>query len=123
VRYDILNTLLNMAVRDDLYHLTEDKYINHVAKNLELDFKKINELKKIKTLKAKYINFKENDGASLFGINSEMTKEEKNIILRTEYSRWNALTNNTDITKREKAKQMRDLAAKLRYELHNQAIS
>ena len=123
VRYDILNTLLNMAVRDDLYHLTEDKYINHVAKNLELDFKKINEVKKIKTLKAKYINFKENDGASLFGINSEMTKEEKNIILRTEYSRWNALTNNTDITKREKAKQMRDLAAKLRYELHNQAIS
>lgn len=123
VRYNILDTLLNIAVRDNLYYLTEDKYINHVTKNLELDFKKINELKKIKTLKVKYKNFEENNRGSLFGINSEMTKEEKNIILRTEYSRWNALTNNTDITKREKARRMRDLAAKLRYELHNQAIS
>ena len=35
-------------------------------------------------------------------------------ILRKEYSRWNALTNNTDKMIRERAKEMRDLAANLR---------
>ena len=43
-----------------------------------------------------------------------MTKEEKVKILRKEYSRWNALTNNNDKAIRERAKEMRDLAAKLR---------
>ena len=43
-----------------------------------------------------------------------MTKDEKLKILRKEYSRWNALTNNTDKMIRERAKEMRDLAANLR---------
>ena len=51
---------------------------------------------------------------SVFGIDKDMTKNEKLKILRKEYSRWNALTNNTDKMIRERAKEMRDLAASLR---------
>ena len=43
-----------------------------------------------------------------------MNKEEKLKTLRKEYSRWNALTNNSDKTIRERAREMRDLAANLR---------
>ena len=51
---------------------------------------------------------------SVFGINKDMTKDEKLKILRKEYGRWNALTNNSDKMIRERAKEMRDLAANLR---------
>jgi hypothetical protein len=37
----------------------------------------------------------------VFGINKDMTKDEKLKILRKEYSRWNALTNNSDKMIRE----------------------
>ena len=47
-----------------------------------------------------------------------MTKDQKIKILRNEYSRWNALTNHADKTKRDKAKNMRDLAAKLRSKIN-----
>ena len=45
-----------------------------------------------------------------------MSKDEKLKLLRKEYSRWNALTNNSDKLIRERAKEMRDLAASLRSE-------
>ena len=52
----------------------------------------------------------------VFGINKDMSKDEKLKLLRKEYSRWNALTNNSDKLIRERAKEMRDLAASLRSE-------
>ena len=48
-----------------------------------------------------------------------MSNKEKEKALRKEYSRWNALTNNSDKSIRERAREMRDLAAKLRSELSN----
>ena len=48
-----------------------------------------------------------------------MSLEEKIKILRKEYSRWNALTNNSDKLIKNRAREMRDLAAKLRSELSN----
>jgi hypothetical protein len=43
-----------------------------------------------------------------------MDKKEKLKVLRKEYSRWNALTNNNDKAIRERAREMRDLAANTR---------
>ena len=40
--------------------------------------------------------------------------KEKEKALRKEYSRWNALTNNSDKSIRERAREMRDLAANIR---------
>ena len=44
----------------------------------------------------------------------DMDKKEKLKVLRKEYSRWNALTNNSDKSIRERAREMRDLAANIR---------
>ena len=48
------------------------------------------------------------------GITKDMDKKEKLKVLRKEYSRWNALTNNSDKAIRERAREMRDLAANIR---------
>ena len=45
-----------------------------------------------------------------------MSKEEKCKALRKEFSKWNAQTNNNDVTIRKRAKQLVELAAKLRTE-------
>ena len=55
-----------------------------------------------------------NADESIFGIAKSMSKKEKLKMLRKEYSRWNALTNNSDKAIRERAREMRDLAANIR---------
>ena len=93
---------------------------NHVRtkinqqKSLELDNEKYREIKKQKTASVKFVGFDNSSGETLFGITENMAKEEKIKILRKEYSRWNALTNNNDKAIRERAREMRDVAAKLR---------
>ena len=52
---------------------------------------------------------------------TECIKRSTSVVktLRKEYSRWNALTNNSDKTIRERAREMRDLAANLRSQYTN----
>ena len=85
-----------------------------MAKSLELNNEKYREIKKQKTASVKFVGFDNSSSETLFGITENMTKEEKVKILRKEYSRWNALTNNNDKAIRKRAREMRDLAAKLR---------
>ena len=51
---------------------------------------------------------------TLFNINAKMSKDEKCKLLRKEYSRWNAQTNNSDIKIKTRAKRMVEIAARLR---------
>ena len=60
------------------------------------------------------MDFGDKADESIFGISKDMDKEEKLKVLRKEYSRWNALTNNNDKAIRERAREMRDLAANIR---------
>ena len=113
-RYEIINYLLNLAIDDKTFSNNENSFIDKVAKSLELNNEKYREIKKQKTATVKYIGFEKNASETLFGIKEDMSKEEKEKILRKEYSRWNALTNNNDKAIRERAREMRDLAAKLR---------
>ena len=117
-RYNILNTLLNLSTRNKKFFSEEDVFLNDVAKKLEIDFDKFTEIKKQKTINAELINFNTSNEEDIFGIKETMTKDQKIKILRNEYSRWNALTNHADKTKRDKAKNMRDLAAKLRSKIN-----
>jgi len=117
-RYNILNTLLNLSTRNKKFFSEEDVFLNDVAKKLEIDFDKFTEIKKQKTINAELINFSTSNEEDIFGIKETMTKDQKIKILRNEYSRWNALTNHADKTKRDKAKNMRDLAAKLRSKIN-----
>ena len=113
-RYEIIDFLLNLATRDETFNSKENKFIDKVSKELELNKEKYQEIKKQKTSSVKFVDFGDEVEESVFGINKDMTKDEKLKILRKEYSRWNALTNNTDKMIRERAKEMRDLAANLR---------
>ncbi len=117
-RYNILNTLLNLSTRNKKFFSEEDVFLNDVAKKLEIDLDKFSEIKKQKTINAELINFNTSNEEDIFGLKETMTKDQKIKILRNEYSRWNALTNHADKTKRDKAKIMRDLAAKLRSKIN-----
>ena len=121
-RYEIVDFLLNLATKDETFNSKENKFIDKVSQELELNKEKYQEIKKQKTSSVKFVDFGEEAEESVFGINKDMTKDEKLKILRKEYSRWNALTNNTDKMIRERAKEMRDLAANLRSH-YNKSVS
>ena len=115
-RYDLIDLLLNLAIKDETFSSKENEFIDKIANTLELNIKKFQEIKKTKTASVKYVNFGEKADESIFGITKDMKKEEKLKVLRKEYSRWNALTNNSDKVIRERAREMRDLAANIRKE-------
>ena len=115
-RYQIIDFLLNLATDDETFTNSENSFIDKVSEQLELNKEKYQEIKKQKTASVKLVDFGERAGQSVFGITKDMDKQQKLKLLRKEYSRWNALTNNTDKTIRERARQMRDLAANLRSE-------
>ena len=115
-RYQIIDFLLNLATDDETFTNSENSFVDKVSEQLELNKEKYQEIKKQKTASVKLVDFGERAGESVFGITKDMDKQQKLKLLRKEYSRWNALTNNTDKTIRERARQMRDLAANLRSE-------
>ncbi len=113
-RYEIIDFLLNLATKDETFSKKENNFIDKVSKELELNKEKYQEIKKQRTASVKFVDFGDKTGESVFGITKEMNTEQKLKTLRKEYSRWNALTNNSDKTIRERAREMRDLAANLR---------
>ena len=115
-RYEIIDFLLNLATEDETFSSSDNDFIDKVSRELSLNKDKYQEIKKQKTVSVKLVDYGDKAGESVFGINQDMDIDEKLKILRKEYSRWNALTNNSDKTIRERARQMRDLAANLRSE-------
>ena len=69
--------MLNLSTRDDKFYANEDDFLNNVASQLELDNKKYLEIKKQKTINAKMINFSNKNEVEIFGINNQMSKDEK----------------------------------------------
>ena len=110
----IINLLLNIATNDDTLIAKENSFIDNVAKKLELNQNKYQEIKRIETASLKSVDFGDKADESIFGITKDMDNKEKCKILRQEYSRWNSQTNNNDKTKRNRAKEMTILAANLR---------
>ena len=113
-RYEMIDLLLNLAITDETYSAKENEFIDNVAKSLDLHNEKFQEIKKRKTASVKFVDFGDKADESIFGITKDMDKKEKLKVLRKEYSRWNALTNNSDKAIRERAREMRDLAANIR---------
>jgi len=113
-RYEVINSLLNIATNDKTLSLEENKFLDEAAKKLELNQNKYLEIKKIETASLKFVDFGDKADESIFGISNEMDVKEKCKILRQEYSRWNSQTNNTDKNKRIRAKEMVNLIANLR---------
>ena len=115
-RYEMIDRLLNLAIKDERYTEKENEFIDKVAKNLDLNNEKFQEIKKQKTASVKFVDFGDKADESIFGITEDMDKKEKLRVLRKEYSRWNSLTNSKDKAIRERARKMRDLSANIRKE-------
>ena len=113
-RYEVINLLLNIATDDDTLTYKENKFLDEVAKKLELNQEKYLEIKKIETASLKFVDFGDKADESIFGLSKDMDAKTKCRMLRQEYSRWNSQTNNTNKDKRVRAKEMVNLIANLR---------
>ena len=113
-RYEVINLLLNIATHDNTLTYTENKFLDDVAKKLELNQSKYLEIKKIETASLKSVDFGDKADESIFGLSKDMDDKTKCRILRQEYSRWNSQTNNSNKDKRVRAKEMVNLIANLR---------
>tara|TARA_B100001057_G_scaffold166494_1_gene167214 strand:+ start:1581 stop:3089 length:1509 start_codon:yes stop_codon:yes gene_type:complete len=113
-KYEIINLLLNVASSDDKLGLKEDKFVNEIAQGLNLDLNYFQQIKNIAIANVSNIEQSENLDISVFNLTENMTKEQKCLKLRQEYSKWNRQTNNNNENIRNRAKKMVKYAAEMR---------
>jgi hypothetical protein len=113
-KYDAIQLLLNIAGSDEKLSIKEDQLLNKTARALNLDIEQFQKMKNAAIANIENIEHSEQINESIFNITENMSKAEKCKLLRKEYTRWNAQTNNTNEKLRVKAKKMVELAAKLR---------
>jgi tellurite resistance protein len=113
-KYDALELMLDVMAADSVLEESENKLIEQTVKSLDLDYDKFKELRDIRLAKIKTSNIKASTSESLFGLNENMTKQEKCTELTKQYSEWSGRSNSKDPNTRERAKQMIDLIVKLR---------
>ena len=115
-RYEAMDLLLDIAVEDDMFSQKESQFLDKAAHIFNLNLSRYNDLKSVKIATVKNVEQSKSIDESILGLNDSMSKEEKCKALRKEFSKWNAQTNNNDVTIRKRAKQLVELAAKLRTE-------
>ena len=113
-KYEAIQLLLNIAGSDEKLGLKEDQILNKTARALNLDIEHFQKMKNAAIANIETIEHSEQLNESVFNITESMSSAEKCKLLRKEYTRWNAQTNNTNENIRTKAKKMVELAAELR---------
>ena len=113
-KYEIINLLLNVASSDEKLGLKEDKFVNDIAQGLNLDLNYFQQIKNIAIANIPNIEQSETLDISVFNLTENMTKEQKCLKLRQEYSKWNRQTNNSNENIRNRAKKMVEYAAEMR---------
>lgn len=112
-KYEAINLLLNVVSADNKLGKEENDLLTKIVRSLEVDEKEFNKMKEKIIATVDVIDEDETD-ETLFNISAKMSKDEKCKLLRKEYSRWNAQTNNSDIKIKTRAKRMVEIAARLR---------
>ena len=113
-KYEIINLLLNVASSDEKLGIKEDKFVNEIAQGLNLDLNYFQQIKNIAIANIPNIEQSETLDISVFNLTEDMTKEQKCLKLRQEYSKWNRQTNNSNENIRNRAKKMVEYAAEMR---------
>ena len=113
-KYDAVQLLLNIAGSDEKLSIKEDQLLNKTARALNLDIEQFQKMKNAAIANIENIEHSEQMNESIFNITESMPNAEKCKLLRKEYTRWNAQTNNANEKLRTKAKKMVELAAELR---------
>lgn len=114
-RYDAMNLLLNVAGSDDRLSKEEDKLLNNIARALELDLNRFQEMKTSTIANIETIEQSDEDNEeTIFNFSKDMSDADKCKKLREEYTRWNRQTNNSNEKIRNQARKMVELTANLR---------
>ena len=114
-KYDAMNLLLNIAGSDDRLSKEEDKLLNNIARALELDLNRFQEMKTSTIANIETIDQSDEDNEeTIFNFSKDMTDADKCKKLREEYTRWNRQTNNSNEKIRNQARKMVELTANLR---------
>ena len=113
-KYDAIQLLLNIAGSDEKLGIKEDQLLNKTARALNLDIEQFQKMKNTAIASIENIEHSEQINESVFGIVESMSNAEKCKLLRKEYTRWNAQTNNSNENIKIKDKKMVELAAELR---------
>ena len=114
-RYDAMNLLLNIASSDDRLSKEEDKLLNNIARALELDLNRFQEMKTSTIANIETIDQSDEDNEeTIFNFSKDMNDADKCKKLREEYTRWNRQTNNSNEKIRNQARKMVELTANLR---------
>ena len=112
-KYEVINLLLQIVSADNKLGKEENELLTKIVRSLEVDEIEFNKMKE--KIIATVDTIDENEShETLFNITPKMTKNEKCILLRKEYTKWNAQTNNSDVKIKARAKRMVEIAAQLR---------
>ena len=95
-----------MFSSDEKLGIKEDKFVNEIAQGLNLDLNYFQQIKNIAIANIPNIEQSETLDISVFNLTEDMTKEQKCLKLRQEYSKWNRQTNNSNENIRNRAKKM-----------------
>ena len=113
-KYDALELMLDVMAADSVLDDKENELMEKTVKSLELDYSKFKEMRDIRLSKISTSNIGVSTSESLFGLDDEMSRKEKCSILTQEYTKWSGQTNNQDIERRTRDKEMVDIIIQLR---------
>lgn len=119
-KYNLIKTCVEMMCIDKEINEKELEVIDKISDYLNLDYKKINELKDIHILKGSH--FKCSTPESVLGISSSWSYTHIHSHLRKEFVKWNSrMQNCSDKKEREHIQYMLDLISEMRLKYEKKA--
>ena len=113
-KYTAIQLLLDISGADGTLSKEEDVFINKIAKTTGINLSTFKEMKNKVLANVDNLDLSEKPSEETFGITDDMDNAEKVKILRKQFTKWNGQTNNRDIKKRKRAKEMVKIIANLR---------
>ena len=113
-KYLAIQLLLDVAASDSKLAAEEEKFINKIAKTINIDVQTFKGMKDKIIANVENIEFSERPSEESFGLTEDMSNEEKCKALRKEYTKWNGQTAHKDPKKKKRAKEMVKIIADLR---------
>ena len=118
-KYTAIQLLLDISGADGTLSKEEDVFINKIAKTTGINLSTFKEMKNKVLANVDNLDLSEKPSEETFGITDDMDNDEKLKILRKQYTKWNGQTNNRDIKKKKRAKEMVKIIANLRKQYSN----
>ena len=112
-KYDLIKSCIDMMSIDGEIHEKELKIVDKISNHLELNYKKINELKDIHILKGSSFNF--SNPKAIVGIKPSWSNAHIHSHLKEEFIKWNSrMQNYCDEKERKHIQYMLDLISEMR---------